>query len=35
MYNNSFQTFVLKVGQLIEEDEKSNNNHVLFREITN
>ena len=37
MNNNSFQTAALKVflqlGQLIEEDEKLNNNHVLFNEL--
>ena len=35
--NNSFQTAALKVflqlGQLIEEDEKLNNNHILFNEL--
>ncbi len=39
MNSNSFQTAALKVflqlGQLIEEDEKLNNNHVLFHELPN
>ncbi len=36
---NSFQTAALKVflqlGQSIEENEKLNNNHVLFHELPN
>jgi hypothetical protein len=39
MNNNSSQTAALKVslqlGQLIEEDEKLNNNHVLLHELPN
>ena len=37
--NNSFQKAALKVfsqlGQLIEDDEKLNNNHVLLHELPN
>jgi hypothetical protein len=39
MNTNSFQNAALKVflqlGQLIEEDEKFNNNHILLHELPN